>query len=151
MEKAQETFDEDEAAELAAKVQKGAFDLEDFATQISQIKKMGGLDGLLSMLPGVGKVKKQLETGAINSDQLIRQEAIIRSMTLGERRNAKVLNGSRKRRIAAGSGTTIQDVNRLLKQYKDMQSMLKRAKKMGKKGLIPNYLKGLMPSGFPPQ
>ena len=151
VEKAQETFDEDEAAELAAKVQKGAFDLEDFATQISQIKKMGGLDGLLSMLPGIGKVKKQLETGAINSDQLIRQEAIIRSMTLGERRNAKVLNGSRKRRIAAGSGTTIQDVNRLLKQYKDMQSMLKRAKKMGKKGLIPNNLKGLMPSGFPPQ
>ena len=151
VEKAQETFDEDEAAALAAKVQKGAFDLEDFATQISQIKKMGGLDGLLSMLPGVGKVKKQLETGAINSDQLIRQEAIIRSMTLGERRNAKVLNSSRKRRIAAGSGTTIQDVNRLLKQYKDMQSMLKRAKKMGKKGLIPNNLKGLMPSGFPPQ
>ena len=151
VEKAQETFDEDEAAELAAKVQKGAFDLEDFATQISQIKKMGGLDGLLSMLPGIGKVKKQLETGAINSDQLIRQEAIIRSMTLGERRNAKVLNSSRKRRIAAGSGTTIQDVNRLLKQYKDMQSMLKRAKKMGKKGLIPNNLKGLMPSGFPPQ
>ena len=151
VEKAQETFDEDEAAELAARVQKGVFDLEDFATQISQIKKMGGLDGLLSMLPGVGKVKKQLETGAINSDQLIRQEAIIRSMTLGERRNAKVLNSSRKRRIAAGSGTTIQDVNRLLKQYKDMQSMLKRAKKMGKKGLIPNNLKGLMPSGFPPQ
>ena len=151
VEKAQETFDEDEAAELAAKVQKGVFDLEDFATQISQIKKMGGLDGLLSMLPGVGKVKKQLQTGAINSDQLIRQEAIIRSMTLGERRNAKVLNSSRKRRIAAGSGTTIQDVNRLLKQYKDMQSMLKRAKKMGKKGLIPNNLKGLMPSGFPPQ
>ena len=151
VEKAQETFDEDEAAELAAKVQKGVFDLEDFATQISQIKKMGGLDGLLSMLPGVGKVKKQLETGAINSDQLIRQEAIIRSMTLGERRNAKVLNSSRKRRIAAGSGTTIQDVNRLLKQYKDMQSMLKRAKKMGKKGLIPNNLKGLMPSGFPRQ
>ena len=151
VERAQETFDQDEAAELAAKVQKGAFDLEDFATQISQIKKMGGLDGLLSMLPGVGKVKKQLETGAINSDQLIRQEAIIRSMTLGERRNAKVLNSSRKRRIAAGSGTTIQDVNRLLKQYKDMQSMLKRAKKMGKKGLIPNNLKGLMPSGFPPQ
>ena len=151
VEKAQETFDEDEAAELAAKVQKGAFDLEDFATQIAQIKKMGGLDGLLSMLPGVGKVKKQLETGAINSDQLIRQEAIIRSMTLGERRNAKVLNSSRKRRIAAGSGTTIQDVNRLLKQYKDMQSMLKRAKKMGKKGLIPNNLKGLMPSGFPRQ
>ena len=151
VEKAQETFDEDEAAALAAKVQKGAFDLEDFATQISQIKKMGGLDGLLSMLPGIGKVKKQLETGAINSDQLIRQEAIIRSMTLGERRNAKVLNSSRKRRIAAGSGTTIQDVNRLLKQYKDMQSMLKRAKKMGKKGLIPNNLKGLMPSGFPPQ
>ncbi|MEE2694583.1 MAG: signal recognition particle protein [Pseudomonadota bacterium] len=151
VEKAQETFDEDEAAELAVKVQKGVFDLEDFATQIAQIKKMGGLDGLLSMLPGVGKVKKQLETGAINSDQLIRQEAIIRSMTMEERRNAKLLNSSRKRRIAAGSGTTIQDVNRLLKQYKDMQSMLKRAKKMGKKGLIPNNLKGLMPAGFPPQ
>ncbi|MBT05716.1 MAG: signal recognition particle protein, partial [Rhodospirillaceae bacterium] len=151
VEKAQETFDEDEANALAAKVQKGAFDLEDFATQISQIRKMGGMDGLLSMLPGVGKVKKELKKGAINSDQLIRQEAIIRSMTLAERRNAKVLNSSRKRRIAAGSGTTIQDVNRLLKQYKDMQSMLKRAKKMGKKGLIPNNLKGLMPSGFPPQ
>ena len=151
VEKAQETFDEGEAAELAAKVNKGTFDLEDFAAQISQIKKMGGLDGMLAMLPGVGKVKKQLDSGAINADQLVRQEAIIRSMTLGERKNTKVLNSSRKRRTAAGSGTTIQDVNRLLKQHKDMQSMLKRAKKMGKKGLIPNNLKGLMPPGFPSQ
>ena len=151
VEKAQETFDEGEAAELAAKVNKGTFDLEDFAAQISQIKKMGGLDGMLAMLPGIGKVKKQLDSGAINAGQLVRQEAIIRSMTLGERKNTKVLNSSRKRRIAAGSGTTIQDVNRLLKQHKDMQSMLKRAKKMGKKGLIPNNLKGLMPPGFPSQ
>jgi len=82
---------------------------------------------------------------------LVRQEAIIRSMTLKERRSAKILNSSRKRRIAAGSGTTIQDINRLLKQHKDMQSMLKRAKKMGKKGLIPNNLQGLMPPGFPSQ
>ena len=151
VEKAQETFDEGEAAELAIKVEKGSFDLTDFAAQISQIKKMGGLDGLLAMLPGVGKVKKQLDSGAINTDQLVRQEAIIRSMTLKERRSAKILNSSRKRRIAAGSGTTIQDINRLLKQHKDMQSMLKRAKKMGKKGLIPNNLQGLMPPGFPSQ
>jgi signal recognition particle subunit SRP54 len=151
VEKAQETFDEGEAAELAAKIEKGTFDLADFATQISQIKKMGGLDGLLAMLPGVGQVKKQLNSGVINADQLVRQEAIIRSMTLRERRKAKILNSSRKRRIAAGSGTTIQDVNRLLKQHKDMQSMLKRARKMGKKGLIPNNLQGLMPPGLPLQ
>ena len=151
VEKAQESFDEGEAADLAIKVEKGTFDLADFATQIAQIKKMGGLDGLLAMLPGVGKVKKQLDSGAINTDQLVRQEAIIRSMTLKERRSAKILNSSRKRRIAAGSGTTIQDINRLLKQHKDMQSMLKRAKKMGKKGLIPNNLQGLMPPGFPSQ
>ena len=151
VEKAQESFDEGEAADLAIKVEKGTFDLVDFATQIAQIKKMGGLDGLLAMLPGVGKVKKQLDSGAINTDQLVRQEAIIRSMTLKERRSAKILNSSRKRRIAAGSGTTIQDINRLLKQHKDMQSMLKRAKKMGKKGLIPNNLQGLMPPGFPSQ
>ena len=151
VEKAQESFDEREAAKLAAKVEKGKFDLEDFGTQISQIKKMGGLDGLLSLLPGVSAAKKQLDSAAINRDQLVRQEAIIHSMTVLERRNAKILNSSRKRRIAAGSGTTIQDVNRLLKQHKDMQSMLKRAKKMGKKGLIPNNLKGLMPPGFPSQ
>jgi len=151
VEKAQESFDEGEAADLAIKVEKGTFDLVDFATQIAQIRKMGGLDGLLAMLPGVGKVKKQLDSGAINTDQLVRQEAIIRSMTLKERRSAKILNSSRKRRIAAGSGTTIQDINRLLKQHKDMQSMLKRAKKMGKKGLIPNNLQGLMPPGFPSQ
>ena len=110
---------------------------------------LGGMDGLMGLLPGVAKVKSQLAQAKVDDGMLRRQEAIIQSMTPGERRKAKVLNSSRKRRIAAGSGTTVQDVNRLLKQFKDMTVMMKRVRKMGKKGLARHGLPGMMPPGFP--
>ncbi len=148
VEKASETIEREEAERLAAKLQKGAFDLDDFASQLGQIRKMGGMEGMMSLLPGVAKVKKQMAQGAIDDRLLARQQAIIGSMTPKERRNVKILKGSRKRRIAAGSGTTVQDVNRLLKQFKDMTVMMKRVRKLGKKGLMRHGLPGMPPSGF---
>lgn len=149
VEKAQATIEHDEAEKLAAKLGKGQFDFEDLAVQIAQIRKMGGMEGMLALLPGIAKIKKKMAVGRVDERQLSHQEAIIRSMTLNERRNAKLLNSSRKRRIASGSGTTIQEVNRLLKQQKDMSTMMKRATKMGKKGLMPSALPNVLPPGFP--
>ena len=145
VEKAAEVIDQEEAEKLAAKVKKGSFDLEDFAAQLKQMKKMGGLNGIMSMMPGIGKIKKQIDEANIDEKILLRQEAIISSMTLAERRNTKLLNASRRRRIAAGSGTTVQDVNRLLKQYEQMRQMMKRVGKMGKKGLSRQGMAGLFP------
>lgn len=145
VEKAQETIDQEAAEKLARKVQKGEFDLEDLAQQLQQMRKMGGMDGLLGLLPGVGKIKKQLDKANIDESMLVRQQAIIGSMTPKERRRPKVLNGSRKRRVAAGSGTTVQDVNRLLKQFKEMSMVMKRMGKLGKKGMLRAGLPGLMP------
>ncbi|MGA8380884.1 MAG: signal recognition particle protein, partial [Stellaceae bacterium] len=114
VEKAAETVDHDEAEKLAAKMARGSFDLDDLAGQLRQIRRMGGMGGMLSMLPGIGKLKKQL--GEANIDEAIvkRQEAIISSMTKSERRNPMLLNGSRRRRIAGGSGASVQEINRLL-------------------------------------
>ena len=137
VEKAQETVDEEEAEKLARKMQKGSFSLDDYKKQIQQINKMGGMKGLMGMMPGVRKVQKQLADANMDERILVRQTAIIDSMTPKERRNIKLLGASRKRRIAAGSGTSVQDVNKLLKQYQDMQTMMKRMKKMGKRGLPP--------------
>ena len=106
---------------------------------------MGGMEGLLGMLPGVGKVKRQLAEANVDLSLLDRQQAIIGSMTPAERRNPKLLNSSRKRRVAGGSGTTVQDVNRLLKQVKQMNLMMKRAGKLGEKGLMRAGMPGLMP------
>jgi len=149
VEKVQETVERDQAEKLATKIAKGQFDFDDLAAQIAQIRKMGGMEGMLALLPGVAKIKKQMAVGQVDERQLGHQEAIIRSMTPDERRSAKLLNSSRKRRIAAGSGTTIQEVNRLLKQQKDMTTMMKRVKKMGKKGFMPPDLPNLLPPGFP--
>jgi signal recognition particle subunit SRP54 len=146
VEKAQATVDQDEAERFAAKVQKGAFDLDDLAKQLQQMKKMGGMDGLMGLLPGVGKVKKQLAQANIDDSMLGRQLAIIQAMTRAEKRNPKVLNASRRRRIAAGSGTSIQEVNRLLKQFQQMSGMVKKLGKGGMKGM----LRGLPPGALPP-
>src|SRR5690349_1338891 len=148
VEKAAEAADEEEAEKLARKMQKGEFDLDDLAGQLRQIRRMGGMSGMLGMLPGIGKVKKQLDQANIDETVIKRQEAIIGSMTRSERKNPKLLNGSRRRRIATGSGTSVQDVNRLLKQYQDMAGMMKRVKKLGQKGLMRHGLAGLMPQGF---
>ena len=145
VEKAQETIEQEEAERLARKAKKGGLDLNDLSKQIQQVRKMGGMEGLLGMLPGVGKVKRQLADANVDLGMLDRQQAIIDSMTPTERRNPKLLNSSRKRRIAGGSGTTVQDVNRLLKQVKQMNLMMKRAGKLGEKGLMRAGMPGLMP------
>src|SRR5271154_5305578 len=149
VEKAAETVDQEEAEKLAAKMAKGNFDLDDLAGQLRQIRRMGGMGGMLSMLPGISKLKKQLGEANVDESIVKRQEAIISSMTKPERRNPKLLNGSRRRRIAGGSGTSVQEINRLLKQYQDMADMMKKMKKLGPKGVARHGLAGLMPgAGF---
>ncbi len=145
VEKAAETIEQEDLDKLEAKMLKGQFDLEDMAQQLGQMRRMGGMEGMMAMLPGVAKIKKQVAEAQIDERQLIRQEAIISSMTPRERRHAKLINASRKRRIAGGSGTTVQDVNRVLKQHKQMTVMMKKVKKLGKKGLMRHGLPGLMP------
>jgi signal recognition particle subunit SRP54 len=147
VEKAAETIDQEEAEKLAKKLQKGSFDLNDLASQLKQLRKMGGMGGVMGMLPGVNKIKKQLDEARLDETLLKRQEAIIGSMTKAERRNPKLLDGSRRRRIAAGSGTTVPEINRLLKQYQDMSDMMKRMSKLGKKGLQRHGIQALMPGG----
>ena len=153
VEKAQETMDADDAARLEKKFLKGQFDLDDMAAQFRQMRRMGGMNGLMAMLPGVGKAKKQMAESQLDDKVLRRQEAIIGSMTSKERRDIRVLNGSRRRRIAGGAGVEIQDVNRLLKQYKQISSMMKKVGKMGKKGkgLSPEALRNLIPPQQFPQ
>ena len=145
VEKAAETIDQDEAEAMARKIQKGQFDLDDMAKQLQQMRKMGGLSGLMEMLPGVGKIKEQMAKSNVDERLLGQQEAIISSMTKKERAQPKVIHASRKRRIAAGSGTTVQDVNKLLKQFQTMSKVMKRMTKMGKKGMMRQGLEGLMP------
>jgi signal recognition particle subunit SRP54 len=148
VERASETADEEEAEKLARKMEKGNFDLDDLAAQFRQIRRMGGMGGMLGMLPGIGKIKKQMEDANLDETIIKRQEAIIGSMTKSERRNPKLLNGSRRRRIASGSGTSVQDVNRLLKQYQDMAGMMKKMKKLGQKGLMRHGLSAILPQGL---
>ena len=134
IEKAQETIDEKKAQELQKKLLKDSFTLEDFGEQLKQIKKMGSIDQILSMIPGMGKLKLPKDFQA-SEKELGRVEAIINSMTREERRHPEVLNGSRRLRIAKGSGTTVQDVNQLLKQYLQTKKMLRTFRKGGMKGL----------------
>jgi len=145
VEKAAATIDQAEAEKLAARMQKGIFTLEDYAKQLEQIGKMGSLQGILGMLPGVGKIKQQMADAKLDDGMLKRQAAIISSMTLRERRSPDLIKASRKRRIAAGSGVQVQDVNRLLKQFDDMSAMMKRMNKLGQKGLMRGGLGSLIP------
>ena len=147
VERASEIIDQEDAEKMARKMLKGQFTLDDMAQQLGQVRKMGNLEGLLGMMPGAQKMKKQIAEANLDGKVIARQEAIIRSMTLGERRQPKVLNGSRRRRIAAGSGTTVQEVNRLLKQFKQVGDMMKKAGKMGKRGMLSG---GGFPSGMMP-
>ena len=130
VEKAAEAIEEEEAMRMAQRMAKGKFDLNDFLTQIRQLKKMGGVGGLLGMLPGIGKINKQLAAAGVDDSLIKKQEAIILSMTKKERISVGLLNASRRKRIAFGSGTTVQEVNRVVKQYQDMARMMK---KMGSK------------------
>ena len=128
VEKAQEVFDEEEAARLNKKLRKNQFDFNDFLTQLEQVKKMGNMKDLLGMIPGMGKAMKDVN---IDDNSFKPVEAIIRAMTLQERENPDVINGSRKDRIAKGSGTSVQQVNQLLKQFSDMRKLMKTMNKMG--------------------
>jgi signal recognition particle subunit SRP54 len=128
VEKAQEVFDEEEAKRLNKKIRKNQFDFNDFLSQLEQVKKMGNMKDLLGMIPGVGKAIKDID---IDDNSFKPIEAIIRAMTLEERENPDVINGSRKNRIANGSGTSVQQVNQLLKQFADMRKLMKTMNKMG--------------------
>ena len=145
VERAAETIDREEAEKLAAKMQKGQFDLEDFAAQLKQVGKMGNLSGILGMLPGMGAMKDKIANAKIDDGMIGRQAAIISSMTRKERKNPDIIKASRKKRIAAGAGVTVQDVNRLLKQFDDMSAMMKRMNKLGQKGLMRGGLGALLP------
>jgi signal recognition particle subunit SRP54 len=140
IEKAEQVIDKDESADLEAKLRRNAFTLEDFAKQLKMVRRLGPLESVLGMIPGMGQLK---EAAAQKPDekQLGRVEAMISSMTLQERRNQAVINGSRRKRIAGGSGTSVEEVNRLLKQFVEMQRVIKT---MGQGGLPPNMAKGGM-------
>lgn len=136
VEKAQEQYDEKEAAELQRKMRKNQFDFTDFLNQLSQIKKMGNIKDLMGMIPGVGKMIKDVD---INNDSFKKIEAVMLSMTPEERNRPELLNGSRRKRIAGGSGSTIQEVNQFIKQFDDMRKMMKTMNKMqGMKRQLPN-------------
>lgn len=128
VEKAQQAFDEDEARRLSKKIRKNQFDFNDFLSQLEQVKKMGNMKDLLGMIPGMGKALKGID---IDDNSFKPVEAIIRSMTIQERENPDIINGSRKNRIATGSGRSVQEVNQLLKQFGDMRKLMKTMNKMG--------------------
>ncbi|MEO0412475.1 MAG: signal recognition particle protein [Pseudomonadota bacterium] len=142
VEKAAETLEVEEAEKLAERLKKGNFDFNDMLTQFQQMKKMGGMKGVMGMLPGIGKLQKQMASAKMDDGIIKRQEAIILSMTPKERENPKMIAASRKKRIAAGAGVHVSDVNKLMKAYQQMGTMMKRMKKMGKKGMMPPGLGG---------
>jgi len=145
VEEVQQKIDVGKAEKLAKKLQKGkGFTLEDFRDQFIQLKNMGGMGALLDKLPGMGNLP-QKAMDQVNDRQMLRMEAIINSMTPKERRLPDIINGSRKRRIAAGSGTQVQDVNRLLKQFTQMQKMMKKMRKGGMAKMMRQFKGGLPP------
>lgn len=145
VEKAAEHIDEEEAAKLQRKMEKGKFDLNDLASQLKQMQKMGGMGQLMNMLPGVGKMKDKIAKAGFDDKAVAHQLALINSMTLKERRYPKLLNASRKKRVAAGSGLEVQAINRLLKQFEGMSKMMKKMKKLGKKGMMRQGMQDFMP------
>jgi len=149
VERAAETIEKEDAEKLAAKVRKGQFDLDDLLSQLRQLRKMGGLQGLMGMLPGAMQAKAAMSKAKIDEKQIKRQEAVILAMTPKERRNPDIIHASRKKRIAAGSGVAVQDVNKLLKQHADMVKMMKRVNKLGEKGFMRSLGGMTPPPGFP--
>jgi len=151
VEKASENIDKKEMEDLAKKMSKGKFDLEDFASQLKQMGKMGGISGIMSMLPGISKAQKLMAENKISDDVINHQIAIISSMTKNERADPDIIKASRKIRISNGSGTRVQDVNKLLKQFFQSQKMMKKMKSMGKGGMpsdLLQKLQGNLPPNF---
>ena len=150
VEKAQSVFDEKESIRLQQKLKKSQFDLDDFLSQLQQIRKMGSLESIMGMIPGMGKMMKQMQGAQPSENEIKRVEAIIRSMTPGERSNHGIINGSRRLRIAKGSGTSVQEVNQLLKRFTDAQKLMKHLQKLGPKGVLKGMGglgKGMLPFG----
>ena len=147
VEKAAENVSQAEAEAMAAKMMEGHFDFNDMLDQLRKMKKMGGVSSLMKMLPGMGAMREKLENAKVDENALAKQEAIILSMTKKEREFPKLLNGSRRARIASGAGVTVQDVNRIIKQHLQMQDMVKKLKKLGQKGMmrggLQNFMKGM--------
>jgi len=142
VEKAAATIDMTDAESMAEKFMSGGgFDFGDLAKQLQQMRRMGGLGGMLSLLPGIGKLKNQIKNANIDDKMIKRQEAIIQSMTPAERKDVDLLQASRKRRIAAGAGVDVADVNRLIKQFLEMQKVMKQVQKLGKSG----FMRSMMP------
>jgi len=151
VEKASENLDQEEMEKMAKKMSKGKFDLEDFAKQLKQMGSMGGISGIMSMMPGISKAQKLMAENKISEDLINHQIAIINSMTKKERVNPDIIKASRKIRISSGSGTRVQDVNKLLKQFLQSQKMMKKMKSMGKGGLSSDFmqkLQGKLPPTF---
>ena len=142
IEKDEEAVDEKQAEEMEKKFRKASFDLEDFLTQIQSVKKMGSLSSVMEMIPGMGQLSKKMSMGDLDDGRMERIEAIIRSMTLQERQRPEILNGSRRRRISRGSGTTPADVNQLLNQFKQTQKMMKQMAKSRNPMALMKMLKG---------
>ena len=147
VEKAAETIDQQDAERIAKKMRAGTFDLEDLKAQLKQMTKLGGMGGILGLLPGISGMQKQMAQASIDDRMLKRQIAIIDSMTPKERRKPDILNASRKRRVAAGAGVEVQDINRLLKMHRQMADVMKKVGKGGMKGLMGAL--GGMPGGLP--
>ncbi len=145
VEKASQSISEEETEKISKRMEEGKFDLSDMQSQIMQMNKMGGMKSLMGMMPGMGKIKNKLDQAGFDDKSINHQVAMIQSMTQKEKRKPALLNASRKRRIAKGSGRSVQDVNKLLKQWKDMSTMMKKFKKLGKKGLLRQGISGLMP------
>lgn len=144
VERAATLAESEDQEKLAKKLEKGHFDLNDMAKQLEGMQKMGGLSSMLGFLPGIGKIQDKLEGAGLNDSLVRRQLAVIRSMTKKERRNPTILNGSRRKRIALGAGVQVMEVNRLLKQFEQMQAMFKRMGKMGQKGFMRQGLSAMM-------
>ena len=149
VEKAAETLDKEEAEKIAAKMKKGQFDMNDLKAQLNQMKKLGGMKGVLGMLPGVGKIKDQLDAAGLDDRIITRQEAIICSMTKAERADPDLINGSRRKRIAAGAGVDVSEVNKLCKMHRQMSDMMKKMGKGGRMPMMPG-MGGGFPGGLPP-
>ena len=143
VEKAQETIEAEQAERMMKRFQKGQFNMNDLKMQLEQMQKMGGMEGVMGMMPGMGKMAKQMETAGIDDKVLARQIALIQSMTKKERANPKLLQASRKKRIAKGAGLEVSELNKLLKMQRQMGDMMKKMGKMGKGGMLKQAMKGM--------
>jgi len=148
VEEASETIKKEDAEKLDKKIKDGHFSLDDLSKQLGQMKKLGGIKGILSKLPGANKIQDQMNKSNVDDNVILKQQAIISSMTVEEKNNHKIIHASRKKRIASGSGTSIQEVNKLLKQYHAMLKMMKKYGNMDKKTLMRQGFGNMLPPGL---